>query len=155
MEFPVAEVQQDNKGMHRSTTKFTEQSYERRPHQARNQLDSLRNDSKRPDGAPWLRAWNVAVVDTLADSHIHDTSSQAGETANKAAANKTTKYSKLTVTHILAPIAMETAGHLNNLAIETIEEIGQKNFSHHQRTIGNIISVSENLHGHSEGMQCT
>ena len=93
----------------------------------------IRNDGKRPDGAtliPWSRgkplAWDVTVVDTFADSHIHDTSSQAGEAANKAAAKKTSKYSNLTATHIFAPIAMETAGSLNNLAIETIEEIGKR-----------------------------
>ena len=46
--------------------------------------------------------------------------------ANKAAANKITKYSNLTATHIFAPIAIETAGSLNNLSIEIIEEIGKR-----------------------------
>ena len=92
-------------------------------------VELIRNDGKRPDGAtliPWPigkpLAWDVTVVDAFADSHAHDTSSQA---ANKAAANKTTKYSNLTPTHIFAPIAMETAGSPNNLAIETIEVIGK------------------------------
>ena len=57
-----------------------------------------RLEGKRPDGAtliPWARekpmAWDVTVLDTLADSHISETSEEAGTAAKRAAANKTRK----------------------------------------------------------------
>ena len=90
------------------------------------------DSSKRPDSMTDFLverkplAWDLTVVDAFAVSHIHNTSSRAGEAANKAAANKVTKYSNLTATHIFAFIAMKTAGSFNNLAIEIIEQIRKK-----------------------------
>ena len=40
--------------------------------------------------------WDVAVVDTFAQSHTGDTSSLAGAAANHAATLKTTKYANIT-----------------------------------------------------------
>ena len=57
---------------------------------SREPVGLVRNDGKWPDCATLipgprgkLLAWDVTVVDTFADLRIHDTSSQAGEAANK------------------------------------------------------------------------
>jgi len=64
------------------------------------------DDSKRPDGTtllPWAigkpMAWNVAVPDTYAESHIGSTATKSGAAAHKTAQNKIDKYSKLASTH--------------------------------------------------------
>ena len=63
----------------------------------------------------------MTVADTFADAHIHDTSSQADEAANKSAASTMTKYFNLTVTHVFAPMAMKQlicGSMLNSLVFE-------------------------------------
>src|SRR6218665_1698399 len=59
-------------------------------------------DGKRPDGVtliPWscgrCLTWDVTMSDTYATSHLTVTSTEAGEAANRAAANKRTKYSTI------------------------------------------------------------
>ena len=47
----------------------------------------------------------MTIIDTFANSHINDMSSQVGKMANKAVANKITKNANLTIKHILAPTA--------------------------------------------------
>ena len=44
---------------------------------------------------------------------------------NRAASNKTAKYSELSKTHHFTPIAIETGGSWNDLAIEFINELGK------------------------------
>ena len=68
---------------------------------------SVRIDAKRPDGAtlvPWARgkpmAWDVTVPDTYTQSHVNDTSIQAGTAADSAAAAKKTKYTDIANTHM-------------------------------------------------------
>ena len=46
--------------------------------------------------------------------------------ANKAAVNKIAKYGELANTHIFFPVAIETAGAWNHLAIELVQEIGRR-----------------------------
>ena len=46
--------------------------------------------------------------------------------ADQAAQQKMDKYSKLLSTHIFCPVAVETAGTWNGLAIELVHEIGQR-----------------------------
>ena len=41
---------------------------------------------------------------------IIQTAREAGSAANKAAANKTAKYSALSASHVFFPVAVETAG---------------------------------------------
>ena len=95
----------------------------------------ITHDGKRPDGAtliPWskgkLLAWDVTVPDTYTDSHINMTSSEAGAVARQAASTKNTKYLyiDITSTHIVYPIAIETAGSWDLQALEVIEEIGRR-----------------------------
>ena len=43
---------------------------------------------------------------------------------DQAAQQKMDKYSKLLSTHIFCPVAVETAGTWNGLAIELVQEIG-------------------------------
>ena len=46
--------------------------------------------------------------------------------AKKAAVNKIAKYGELANTHICFPVAIETAGARNHLAIELVQEIGRR-----------------------------
>jgi len=44
---------------------------------------------------------------------------------HQAAQHKITKYSKLANTHMFYPIAIETAGTWDDMAIELVQEIGR------------------------------
>ena len=92
-----------------------------------------RSDGKRPDGAtqiPWTRgkplAWDITIPYTFANSYIGDTSTRATAAADRAAANKTAKYTDLAKTHHFVPIAAETGGEWNELALEFITELGRR-----------------------------
>ena len=67
-------------------------------------------------------AWDVTVPDTYAESesHIADTVSTPGAAAHQAAQHKIAKYSKLACTHMFYPIAIETAGTWDDMAIEPV-----------------------------------
>ena len=62
----------------------------------------------------------------LHESHIANTATKPGASAQNAAQNKVDKYIRLTSTHILYPVATETAGTWHELAIELIQEIGRQ-----------------------------
>jgi len=49
-----------------------------------------------------------------------------GAATHQAAQHKLNKYSKLASTHIFYPIAIETAGTWDDMAIELIQEIGRR-----------------------------
>ena len=92
-----------------------------------------RIDAKRPDGAtlvPWARgkkmAGDVTVPDKYAQSHVNDTSIQAGTAADSAAAAKKAKYTDIANTDMFIPVAIETGGPWNVEAIELIQEIGRR-----------------------------
>jgi len=71
-------------------------------------------------GRPLL-AWDVAVPDTYADSHVVNTAIEAGAAANHAATNK------LSNTHVFVPVAIETWGTWHHQAAELdLEEIGRR-----------------------------
>jgi len=93
----------------------------------------MREDGKRPDGTtilPWARgkplAWDVTVPDTFADAHVINSAREAGAAAEHAATNKTSKYSRLTSTHIFYPVVIETAGTWHHQAVELVKEIGRR-----------------------------
>ena len=79
---------------------------------------------------PWTRrkplAWDVTISDTFANSYIGETSTRATAAADRAAENKTTKYTDLAKTHHFVPIAIETGGAWNELALEFITELGRR-----------------------------
>ena len=92
-----------------------------------------RSDGKRPDGAtmiPWTRGkpltWDVTIPDTFANSYIGETSTRATAAADRAAENKTTKYTDLAKTHHFVPIEIETGGAWNALALKFITELGRR-----------------------------
>jgi len=55
-------------------------------------------------------AWDVAVTDTDADSHLTDTATIAGAAADKAASCKEVKCRQLANINMFVPAAVETAG---------------------------------------------
>jgi len=76
----------------------------------------VRDDSKRLDGStliPWLAgkslAWDIDVVNTVAESYISISASPGGA-AEHTAARKSAKYSSLPSSHIFQPLALETLG---------------------------------------------
>jgi len=52
--------------------------------------------------------------------------STSGVAADQAAQQKLSKYASLASTHIFCPIAIETAGTWNAMAIELVQEIGRR-----------------------------
>ena len=48
----------------------------------------------------------------------------AGAVADKAASTKETKYRQLTDNHVFVPVAIETEGTWNHLAVELTHELG-------------------------------
>ena len=71
-------------------------------------------------------AWGVSVPDTYAVSHIPSASVSACAAAEKCAANKTTKYSTITSTHLFVPIAVETSGAWWSESAKFIEDLGRR-----------------------------
>ena len=93
---------------------------------------SSRSDGKRPDGVtliPWTRGKPLAcdtVADRYANSYVDNTATREAAAADRAASNKTSKYTELSKTHHFTPIAIETGGSWNDLAIELINESGKR-----------------------------
>ena len=88
-------------------------------------------DGKRPDEAthiPWTRgkplAWDNTVADTYANSYVDNTATR--ETAAADRTNKTVKCTELSKTHDFTPIAIETGGSWNDLAIKFTNELGKR-----------------------------
>ena len=103
-----------------------------------------RGDGKRPDGLtlfPWKEGrslvWDFTCVDTLAPSHIAQTSQEAGKAAEQAEKKKMTLYQDLQTSYYVVPIAMETMGSwgkaslkfMKSLGSEVAEETGEKQAS--------------------------
>jgi hypothetical protein len=93
----------------------------------------LRTDGKRPDGltlVPWQAGknavWDVTVADTLAASYVASTSVTAGSAAELAASRKEDKYTELSTTHNLVPLAFETMGPMCSKALVFLGELGRR-----------------------------
>ena len=90
-----------------------------------------RTDGKRPDGLtliPWQRgkslAWDVTVVNTLADSYISSASQR--NVAEMAADRKILKYSTWPNSIAFQPVAFETFGPINQSGIDFISALGRR-----------------------------
>ena len=95
----------------------------------------LRGDGKRPDGAsldPWTGGrylvWDFTCPDTLAPSHLRQSSLQAGSAATNAEALKLAKYSELASSddYIFVPVAIETLGVWGASGLALCDEIGRR-----------------------------
>ena len=95
-------------------------------------MSLLRTDGKRPDGAtldPWNRGeylvWDFTSLDTLAPSHLNQSTLAAGSAAVKAEANKRLKYLELANSgdYIFPPIAVDTLGAWGPSALAFCAEI--------------------------------
>ena len=64
--------------------------------------------------------------DTYAESHLAETAESAVAAANKAAANKISKYSTLATTYHFVPIFVETGGPCDPESSEYIAELGKR-----------------------------
>ena len=98
-----------------------------------NNNNNNNNNGKRLDGTtllPWAKgktlAWDVTVPDTYTESYIANMLSTPGAAADQAAQQKISKYASLVSTHIFCPIAIETAGTWNAMAIELVQGIGRR-----------------------------
>ena len=92
-----------------------------------------RSDGKRPDGLtliPWCygrsAVWDVTVVDTLAKSYLHLTTSTVGGAAEFADSRKLSKYQDLATSYEVIPVAFETMGPMNSTGAEFIKSLGRK-----------------------------
>jgi len=68
----------------------------------------------------------VTVPDTYAESHLANTAATPGAAANQAAQQKTDKYCSLQSTLIFCPVAIETSGTWNAMAVDLVQEIGRR-----------------------------
>ena len=93
----------------------------------------LRDDGKRPDGLsliPWTQGkpitWDVTVVHPLAQSYLQSGGGDftPGAAAERAAANKVAKYSKLPASFYFQPVAFECLGAINSSGQEFLSDIG-------------------------------
>jgi hypothetical protein len=95
----------------------------------------LRGDGKRPDGAtqvPYARGkclvWDFTCPDTLAPSHLNQSSLAAGSAAAGAEERKRSKYSGLEFSraYTFVPVAVETLGAWGASALDLTADLGGK-----------------------------
>lgn len=70
--------------------------------------------------------WDVTVADTLAESYLATTSTEAGAAAEGAASRKEAKYQAITGTYSFVPLAFETMGPINTKGISFFKELGSR-----------------------------
>jgi len=70
--------------------------------------------------------WDVTVVHTLAASYVPRNALRAGSAAAAAAERKSAKYSSLSSSHILFPVAVNCLGSLADDARRFLNEIGKR-----------------------------
>ena len=70
--------------------------------------------------------WDATIVDTVAQSHLSSTRSQAGAAASHAAEQKEHKYAALAATHIIIPVSLETFGAWHIDSLNFIRELGRR-----------------------------
>jgi len=92
-----------------------------------------RDSIKRPDGitrVPWQSgravAWDVTIATTLADSYFPAPSALAASAAEAASTRKEAKHADMPALFSLQPIAVETLGPINELAVDFLRELGRR-----------------------------
>src|SRR5882757_5984838 len=93
----------------------------------------LGGEAKRPDGAtmiPWEHgkclAWDFTCPDTVAPSHLSDSTVAAGSAARAAESLKRNKYIEIATTHAFVPVAIETLGTWGGEAAALVTEIRRR-----------------------------
>ena len=93
----------------------------------------LRGDGKRPDGAtliPFSQSkclvWDFTCPDTLAPSHLSQSSLASGSAAAGAESRKRAKYAELARSHTFVPVAVETLGAWGEGAIDLTSDLGRR-----------------------------
>ena len=91
----------------------------------------MRSGDRRPDGCTlvnWDRgrclAWDATVPDTVAQSHLAETSAVAGAAAERAAKLKNDKYQELTRGFEFCAVAIETMGPINEEGERFLAKLG-------------------------------
>ena len=92
-----------------------------------------RSDGKRPDGLtliPWRAgrslAWDVTVIDTLAESYLTTSAQVQGGAAEIAASRKVEKYQQLSQSYTFCPVAFETLGPINEAGTSFLVDLGNR-----------------------------
>ncbi len=87
----------------------------------------------RPDGVtliPWSRGkalvWDFTCPDTLAPSHVRQSSVCAGAVAKIAERNKSAKYKRLESNYAVIPVVLQTLGVWGSMANEFLCELGRR-----------------------------
>ena len=70
--------------------------------------------------------WDFTGVDTLAPSHIPNTSTVAGKAAEQAETKKHATYQDLKSTYHFVPIALETLGTWGKEGLKFLKELGAR-----------------------------
>ena len=91
-----------------------------------------RRDGKRPDGltlVPWSRGrclvWDFTCSDTLAQSHVHQCSLEAGSAAKAGEERKLVHYTDLLTDYVFAPISIETLGSMGPMSMQFVQELSK------------------------------
>ena len=92
-----------------------------------------RGGGKRSDGVtlvPWARGrcllLDATCPDTLAPSHVSNTSTEAGSAGKAAESKKIAKYATLATVHEFVPVAIETMGTWGVCGLAFVNEIGRR-----------------------------
>ena len=93
----------------------------------------MRSGDQRPDGCTlvsWERgkclSWDATIPDTLAQSHLSDTSIVTGAAVERAAKIKHDKYQELTRSFEFCAVAIETLGPINEEGAKFLTNLGHR-----------------------------
>ena len=70
--------------------------------------------------------WDFTCVDTLAPSHVHPCSVEAGSAASTAEARKISHYEDLASDYVFAPIAIETLGAMGPNTVAFVRDLSKR-----------------------------
>ena len=95
--------------------------------------EMLEVDRRRPDGItyiPWKEekalTWDVTYVDTVALSHVVDSTERVGSGAEDAEKKKTEKYSDFGSQYLFYPVDLRTFGTRGPFARHLLDVVGRK-----------------------------